>query len=475
LLVGIDLGTTNVKAVAVEPSGEVVATGAAPVETWHIGADGVEQDAEQICDATVAALTALGKETDLDAVRAVGISSQGGAMLFRDASGEPAGRVISWLDGRGAAHNARLTKELGSEWFASRIGHGGAGITFGQVLRLRESGALGEDSQIGFVGDEIVRRLCGRAAHDATSLSLGMLYNPALRQADPDALRQLGLDESRLPDLLAPCQPAGGITAEAARLTGLPRGIPVSSAVHDQYAAALGCGAVHPGDVMFGAGTAWVLLAVSEDLPPALTRGAFICTHVVEGLYGQILSLGNGGSSVAWAARLVGQEDANASQLEALIRSAPPGCEGLRCHPLFAGSGAGRAGRLEGIRLSHTPGHLLRSVVEGLACELARTLALLAEAGPSPKRLLMCGAAATGETTPQIIADVTGLPVERHTGGQTSALGAAILARAILEPGKWLGDVSETMAPTAPLVEPGSDRDLYRTLFEQYVGSSSAP
>jgi sugar (pentulose or hexulose) kinase len=136
-------------------------------------------------------------------------------------------------------------------------------MTLGQIVRLREqdSRQWAATKFIAFVGDLIVGRLCGRRAHDPTSLAIAMLYNPRVGRADAEILAYLGIDESQLPDLLPVTEPAGTIHNDAGRQTGLPTGIPVSPAMHDQYAVSLGAGSVREGDVTFGAGTAWVLLA----------------------------------------------------------------------------------------------------------------------------------------------------------------------------------------------------------------------
>ncbi len=482
MFLGIDLGTTNVKAVLCEAGGAVVGRGSAPLQLIHIGAVGIEQDIEEIRAATVSVVRAALAGARAGDVRAVGVSAQGGAMQLVDPDGRPIERVISWMDGRGRPYGAALTARLGSEWFAERTRHG-AGLAVGQLLRLREErpdlmapGPSARAYRIGFVGDVIVRGLCGRAAHDATSLALTLLHNPSLGTADPDLLRELDLTEADLPDLLPAREPAGPLTTETARATSLPAGIPVSPAIHDQYAASLGCGAVNAGDVMFGAGTAWVLLAVSDELTQPVTPGAFICTHVVDGLCGQIVSMVNGGSSFDWARGLMGLADAGPRQLDSLLAGVRPGAEGARFLPLLApGGGSGLAGgtngRLSGLRLSHRPAHVLRAVVEGLCLELTRYLRIVTDAGIAVDRLVMCGGAAAGRVTPQILADATGVPVACCTETDTSAFGAAVLARALVEPDADLAALSREMSPASKAFEPGPDKGVYREMFEEYTES----
>ncbi len=476
MLLGLDLGTTNIKALVADDVGHTLGQASCPVQLFHVNDGGVEQDIEEIWKATVSAIQQATRALKAGDIGAVGVSSQGGALQMLDGHGKPLGRVVSWLDPRGRRYSEALTTELGEDWFAQHIKHRGAGVAIGQLLRLRQEtpGWLAAPNRVGFVGDEIVRRLCGHAAHDGTSASLTLLYDPATRAYDPDLLQRLGICAQQLPKLLQPRLASGGISPEVARATGLRTGIPVSPAIHDQYAAALGTGAVQPGTVMIGAGTAWVLLAVSERLAEPVTPNAFVCHHVVEGLHGQIVSLVNGGSALAWALDLVGQPGDSAAQTEALLASASAGSDGLRCWPFLAsapvaGLAPGTKGRLTGLQLSHRPAHVVRATVEGLAFELNRHLLLERSGGIPVDRLVMAGSAAASRVTSQIMADVTGLPLTCYSEGAGSSLGAAILARGLLEPGRSLAELARNMGKPAAQVRPGPDVGLYSSRFEEYL------
>ncbi len=248
----------------------------------------------------------------------------------------------------------------------------------------------------------------------------------------------------------------------------------MSPAVHDQYTAALGAGSVGPGDVNFGAGTAWVLLANTDRLARPIVNKAFTCSHPVPGIFGQMLSMSNGGSAIQWVMKLLGHEQAGLHEIDDLLETASVGSDGLRFWPLLlAGAEAEEpfrsGGRLERITLAHRGGHVVRAVVEGLACELARHLRFLTNAGLTTSRLSMCGSAATSRTTPQIIADVTNLPVTCVNVSEVSALGAAMVACALVERKKPLGQLARQWAPTSRTVSPGPHAFAYRELLDQYL------
>jgi xylulokinase len=484
MFLGIDLGTTNIKALVVERTGRVVASGSAPVQRQCTPDGGVEQDIEQIWHATCQAIrqavddtAALGcaDAAKRAAIEAVGVSSQGGALQLLDAGLQPLGPVISWMDGRGRPFDQSLMDELGEDFFAEHVGCRSCLITPGQILRLRQQAPemMRRAAALGYVGDVIVGRLCGRRVHDATSLSIAFLYNPSLGRADPELLRRLEIREEMLPELASAGLPAGTLLAEAAEATGLPAGIPVSPAVHDQYAASLGVGAVRDGDLSLGTGTAWAMIAHSGRLARPVARQAIVCQHPVRGLFGQMLSMVNGGSTIEWIVRVTGRQ-LSRPDLDAAMEAVPAGSDGLVLWPhlvCLAGSEAGAqaGGRIAGITLAHGPDHLLRAAVEGLACELARYLRSLADGGHTISRVMLSGGAASSRVTPQIIADVTARPVAAVTEPAVSALGAAILARAMVDPGSGLRELAGGLSSASRRFLPGPNASTYRGLLERFL------
>jgi xylulokinase len=476
LFLGLDVGTTNVKAVVLDASGALRAAGSAAVPVHLVGMEGVEQDLGEIQAAVVSALAEAVQGCGPEAARiaAIGISAQGGAMQLIAPDGRPKGPVIGWQDARGIVHGKQALGRRSPRWFQRRVG--GQSVTGcpGQVARLTAEGAIDGQTRIGFVGDRIVGWLCGRPAHEATSLSICFFCNPLTGREDPDVLALVGLSAGRLPDLISARERAGGLLPDVARALGLPAGIPVGPAVHDQYAAAIGCGAVAAGDVMFGAGTAWVLLAVSGRMPRPVEPWSLIGPHPVPGHYGLMVSLGNGGSSFAWVRDTLGLKGAGEAELDRLVASAPPGSDGLRFRPLLAPITSvrlppGTAGRLDGIQLRHSRAHVMRSVVEGLACELGWSLRDMRQAGVRVNRLVMSGRAAGSAVTPAIVADVLGLPVDTVTQTETSAIGAAVLGRSLVEPQSTLADLASAMRSPVKRIEPGDGRQVGARLLEGYL------
>jgi xylulokinase len=227
---------------------------------------------------------------------------------------------------------------------------------------------------------------------------------------------------------------------------------------------------------MFGAGTAWVLLAVTDSIAPPIAAVALVGRHPVEGLFGQMLSMVNGGSCISWVVRTLNLGSPGIADLDAMMAGVAPGSDGLRFLPLLSDLGGSglrpeAAGRLEGLRLGHSPAHIVRALVEGLACELDRYLRLMTAGGVAVERLVMCGKAASSTVTPQVIADTTGLLVDCASLSETSSIGAAISARAMVTPGVPFASLSDAMRPAVRRVSPGSSSAQARQRSEEYASS----
>ena len=110
MLLGLDLGTTNVKAIVTQLDGSVVASGSAPIGITHFPDGRVEQDIDDIWSAVLAAISQANRSCDCSKVRAIGVSSQGAAMQIQTPDGRPIGPVISWLDSRGRPHDRGLPR-----------------------------------------------------------------------------------------------------------------------------------------------------------------------------------------------------------------------------------------------------------------------------------------------------------------------------------------------------------------------------
>ena len=292
-------------------------------------------------------------------------------------------------------------------------------------------------------------------------------------------IRALGFDPGLFPPLFAPGQVCGRVSAGAAQETGLPEGLPLAAGLGDGQAAALGAGVTVPGEAFLNLGTAVVsgLCADEYTTDPAF-RTHFAGTS---GYYDLETVLLGGTYTISWfLERFVGAvqgKPARAEEYEAQALTIPPGSNGLVLVPYWNSAMSPywdphAPGLVVGWRGVHTPAHLYRAILEGIAFELRLQLEAVASALGASKRAVRLTAVGGGAASPlwrQIIADVTGLPLVLSIEREASALGAAMLA------GSGVGLFASPAEAARAMTRPGSAfaapdptrRAFYNGLFEE--------
>jgi xylulokinase len=446
LLLGLDVGTTATKAAAFDLHGASTAVATQPYGLTTPRPGWVEQDPLELWQAVVAAIReVLSQLGSGDRVIALSLASQGGTTIPVDETGTPQHPAISWMDERGSRQAAAVRKRLGDE-FVRRT----TGWPLGHSLPLQHLGWLRDErpdvldraSRVMFVNDFIVHRLAGRAVMNPSDATMTQLFNIAGCDWEARLLDAVGLPREKLSPVEHSGRALGTVTEEASRLTGLSPDTLVVNGAHDQYCAAIGTGVTRPGTMLLSSGTAWVILAVPQDLETGLASGMSISCHAVPGRWGAIRSLGGVGTSLEWLARTLGSADPNPgggrpeahptdyATLNAAAARSEPGARGLLFYPLAGGHsriGAGHGGFLH-LALEHTYGDMARAIMEGTSFELRWVLEEIRVYGVPVTQLTLVGGAATSPLWPQIIASSAGVPVSLPLDRQAAMRGAAILA-----------------------------------------------
>ena len=258
MLIGVDLGTSMIKAAAFSLDGEILAVASRRPTLRYLSTERIEQDFEEIVTAVgavVSEVRAATSETPL----AVGITGQSDGLWLLDAEGRAVRPAISWLDGRG---NRPLQRWMDSGIYEAVFRRNGnalfAGCQAPLIAALTESEpkVLEIAATASYVKDGILQRLTGVRATDPSDASLPFL-DTRTQQYDPEILRLLGLEAYA--HLLAPVDPSPGkaypLNAAGAALTGLPIGLPVHAGPFDMPACAVGAGVQKVGDGIITLGT----------------------------------------------------------------------------------------------------------------------------------------------------------------------------------------------------------------------------
>ncbi len=420
LLVGVDVGSQSAKVAVHTADGRVVSSGRRALRASLTPRPGVvEHPDDDLVDALAAAcrdavdaLGAAGGSTDdLAGLGLCGIRST--RALLR-ADGSLAAPVISWMDERSSRPHDPATAPAGTATVTASSGH-------------------------------LTRWLTGRDA-DSVAAYPGSWPVDLVRWdwvTDDATLAAYGLRRDQLVELVAPGAVLGGVTAEAARATGLPAGLPVVATANDKAVEALGCGLTGRDEALVSLGTYVAPMLLGDGpLDPRQQEAAGAWTNLacVPGRY--LLEGGGvrrGMWTVSWLRDLVGPgllPGAGPEELEdALNRGAaavPAGADGLLAvlDWLAPPHEPWRRGALVGLDARHGAAHLYRAVLEGLALTVGGHLRTLADGlDRDLRRVLLSGGGARSPLMRQVVADVTGLPVRAAIdAGSPAALGAAVCA-----------------------------------------------
>jgi xylulokinase len=480
--IGVDVGTSALKAVAFSQDGNVLATAQYSYPITHPAPNQSEQRAEDWWEALVAAVRTLMQCIDPSRVYALGLSTQGGTLQLVDARGNELHPAISWMDTRAGEQEAVFRDRIGGEEMHSITGWNlCGGLNALQILWLRQNkpDLFRDTAQFLSVPGYLTLRLTGRAAVDRSSAGVEQLLDVRTGRYSEPILELLGIDERRLAELVEAHENMGTLTPEAALALGLPRDVVVAAGGHDQYCAALGAGLVSGKDRLIATGTAWAVVAAMET-PAAPTPIAAISRYVVPGLWGALLSLDNGGGSLEWFRNALTPLNAglplSLEQMNDLAAAGPAGAEGLLFYPYFSGveypAGLKDASAgFVGLRQTHDARHMARAVMEGVACQAIWMLEALGQEADGD--LILTGGASKSALWTGIIADIAGRTLTVPAIADAGCIGAAALAGTAAGLYASPAQASVALRGERRHVQPGSNQALYQQMLANYKQGAS--
>lgn len=475
VVIGVDAGTTAVKAVAFSLTGEILraAHRSVPVEYGKRGE--AEQDMEAIWTAVADCLSELtGQLADTEII-GVGMTGQGDGAWLLGKDGRPLRRAAIWMDGRAGKRVER--------WQADGRGQRVLDVTGTTIFPalvpvLLEEFAEDDPDFLDSVGtlfhckDWIRFKLTGRLATDYTEASRSF-FNVATGEGHDTRLAQdLGLETvlDALPEILPPESSGGQVSAEAAARTGLPEGIPVAVGMIDVAITGPGLGAINDGD-------SWLILGttgfIGTLLPSVAERRSQFSMVLATGRGTQVLEFlppMTGTPNLDWIRTTLAFEDWAVAEKEA--RSVRPGSGGVVYLP-YASPGGERAPFLDpsasaswlGMSISTTPAEILRSVYEGVSFSLVECAEVLKIEGD----LVVSGGGFRSDLICEILADTTGRRVVRQDAPEAGARGAATLALVASGAAQDVKAAAQMMVTSTSAFEPNpANSAVYRKAYEVY-------
>ena len=450
LLIGLDIGTTSVKAGVFDPSGRQLAGAVQEYRIDHPAPDRAEIDAATYWDATTVAVRRVLGSTGVDPARvvAIAVSSQGETVVPVDANGRPLGPAITWLDNRALAEARELAERFGDAAVYDRTGVPAVTPTWTACKllwwRRHEPGLFARTRRFLLVEDLLLHRLSGRFVTEGGVQSTSLLYDIRGDAWWDAMLEAVGIGPDRLPEIVRPGAVVGSLSAAAARELGLPRRVRVVAGGMDQGAGAVGVGNIGSGVVSESTGGALTLQASIDRPGGDPTRQTPVYVHSAPDRYLYCPVCPTGGMALTWFRDQFGAEEiAQAARdvaggsaydrLTALAAGVPPGAEGLIMLPHLMGAFSPEyepqaSGVFFGFTLHHGKPHFVRAVLEAVAFMLRRNLELLTGAGAQAFEIRSHGGGSRSALWNQIKADACGLPVVTLEGGDAAVRGDAMIA-----------------------------------------------
>jgi xylulokinase len=438
---GVDVGTSGVKAILVNAVGDVEAAAITPLRLSTPQPGWAEQDPEAWWQASIASIRTVLAFKPRATVAAVGISGQMHSSVFLDAHGEVIRPALLWCDGRTTAECREITERVGGESKLRDLASNPAleGFTLPKVLWLRncEPDAFARLATVLLPKDFIRYRLTRILATEPSDASATLMYDTAHLRWSDEILSAVGLARSLVPDVGESAEVLGRVTLEAASLTGLVAGTPVVGGGADNACGAAGVGVIAPGEAVTSWGTSGTVLAPTHEPRVDPTLRAHTFCHVAPGtwyLMGVVLSAGG---AFAWYRDQLARDLANTGEanerLNAEAATIAPGASGVTFLPYLQGErtphrDASARGAFVGLSLAHSRAHLTRAVVEGVCFALRDSVSILRELGMSPKQMLLTGGGAKSAFVRRLQSEVFGLPVCTVNREEGPAYGAALLA-----------------------------------------------
>ena len=484
-LLGIDVGTSSVKAVLFDQNGVPQAEASASYGLVRSGAC-VEQDPDDYYLAVRKCVAGLLEQEPgkMRSVAGIGLTGNTPTDIFLDENDRPLMRGISWQDTRAVEEAEEIKAQFPPDRMRELLGHDMIVTASWSASRYRWFTKHCPDlaarcKQISYPWNYVGLRMTG--AHISDPWNLRSTLNLQTGEQSRELLDFLGLRPEQFPRAASVQTKIGGLTAQAARELGLCEGIPVANGCGDALATMLGSGVLLDAGVAFNSAGTSEIVGMSVPGAPIVMKGMMTVPHNVTETYSIVYGPTQSGSgSLVWLLRnLLGRDDLQAAFREA--ESVPAGSDGLLFLPYLSGERAPLweprvRGSFTGLSSTHTAAHLIRATMEGVAFSVRHCLDLAEKQyRVTPKVIRISGGGSKTPLWMQIKANVIGVPVETLACENACALGAAMTAAVAIGLYPGFAEASAHMVRVKDRINPDPTvRAIYQSAFRRYLFDSAA-
>jgi xylulokinase len=486
---GIDLGTSAIKALLMAERGTILALGSSELAFTVPRPAFAEQNPNDWWDASVAAVRqAVAACAEKPEIAGIGVSGQMLGSVLMDKNGRADDHCIIWMDQRASKERGFIENKLGLEFILDKTANYPlVSLWAPKLLWLRENepDRYGRIDKVLFPKDYLKYRLTGEYDIDVTDAPGTLLFNTAERRWDDDLFKALDIPRSFVPESLSEsAEPIGRLSRSAAEALGLPAGIPVVGGGGDQMCGAVGLGVVRSGVISSAIGTSGCVFSHSDAcITDRKPRALLSYCHSVPGAYSLFGCTLSAGGAYQWLRNSFFKNEKVQwntegkkiyAFMDALAASAAPGCEGLVFLPYLSGERTpypdpDARGVFFGLSQRHGAADFCRAVMEGVVYSLRDTVEIFREHKLGISEVRAAGGGSASPLWLQMQADIFNTPVLVTNAGEAPAAGAAMLAAVGAGAYADLGQAADDVVKIVRRHEPDSAKTaIYNDYYETY-------
>lgn len=472
VVIGIDIGTSSVKAVAVNNLGEEVYSWSQQISTDVVRPGWNEQDPQQWWEASCYVLKKITSSIDTHSIRSIGLSGQMHSPAFLDRDDNIIRPSILWNDGRTSSQCEQIYELLGPSIIKKIIGNPILeGFTAPKLLWLEQN----EESNFNKLGsfliakDYIAFRLTGEKYTEPSDASGTVLLDINTLDWSQEVVEGLALQNLTLPDVRKSTEVIGEVSKRASEFTGLMIGTPVVLGGADNAAAAISTGSIHENVCQISLGTSGTVL--QSTVEPVVDDGLRLhsFSHCVENRWYTMGVTLSAGASFSWFADKVIAKSYEYRKLDEEADAVNAGSDGLVFLPYLNGERTPHndpdvRGAFLRVDTSHSRGHMVRSIMEGVAFSIRDVLELMETIVKPADTFVVTGGGAGSKVWSQILADVIGENIFSVESSSGPSYGAALLSAVGTG---WFKSVEDAVNEWVVLSDYIASNNVHRELYEE--------
>ena len=475
-LLGLDMGSTNTKAIAIDLQGRQIAYASRKTLTFSSKPGYFEYDLEQMWQNVLNCIKEVVNQLEEYCICAIGVSSLGETNVLIDRDGKPLHRAIAWFDQRAVSQTKRIAQSI-SGLEVHRITGQHLSPKFGlpKLLWTAENHPhlLRHAAHFMAVEDFILYRLCGKVATDYSIASRSLCFDINSNTWSQEILNLMHISSTLFPSPYPGGSMVGTLLPEVAQFCGMPSGTPVCTGGHDHACALFSSGAYTSDDILDSTGTAeTIICACSQRIRYEQSYHSGICysTHFGKRLYRAIMSSQACGASIEWFLRTFGVAQRHENKYSALFEEASSvQVEDIPVYvPYLRGlqENASAAGAFVGLRDAHGQSHLARALIEGICFAIRDRLDSYEEASHANySRILVVGGLAQSSWFLQLKSNIMERKIAVPDCTEAAARGAAMLGGigiGLLNPDNIKTEIKHSF-------EPDNDLSVYQQRHTTYM------